>query len=93
MEGDEYCFVVTERGREYERIRSSDPDEILYLLVEGVTAVVATNYELENRVEGQDGRKIWFPYQQKLLHEMKPEWGLRKRADHKKILKTAPYDD
>jgi len=63
MEGDDYCFVVTERGQEYERIRSTDPDEILYLLVEGVTSIVATKFELENRVENQDGRRIWFPYQ------------------------------
>ncbi len=93
MEGDEYCFVVTERGQEYERIRSLDPDEILYLLVEGVTSVVATKFELENRVSDQDGRRIWFLYQQRLLYEMKPDWGLRKREDHERILKTAPFDD
>ena len=93
MEGDEYCFVVTVRGSEFERRRTRDPDEILYFLMEGVTSVVATQFEMKNRTEGKDGRKVWFPYQQKLLYDMKPEWGKRKRDEHEKILKTAPFND
>ena len=90
-EGDQFCFVVTERGSELERIRTSDPDEILYMLLNGVTQVIATDYELKNRVEGTDGREVWFPYQEQLLHDLKPEWGTRKRREHQKILITHPF--
>jgi hypothetical protein len=90
-EGDKFCFVVTERGSELDRIRTKDPDEILYMLLEGVTSVIATAYELKNRVEGTDGREVWFPYQEKLLHDIKPEWGDRKRHEHQRILGTHPF--
>ena len=90
-EGDQFCFVVTERGSELERIRTNDPDEILYMLLEGVTMVVATDYELKNRVEGTDGREVWFPYQEKLLYDLKPEWGARKRHEHQRILTAHPF--
>jgi len=90
-EGNEFCFVVTERGREFERIRTTDPDEILYRLLDGVTMVAATGYELKNRIEGTDGREVWFLYQEQLLRELKPEWGERKKQEHDKILTTHPF--
>ena len=33
--GDEYHFVVTERGSEFERLKTQSVDDILYWLVEG----------------------------------------------------------
>lgn len=91
-EGDDFCFVVTERGSECKRVRATDPEQILYMLLDGVTLRVATTYELKNRVEGTDGREVWFPYQEQLLRELKPEWGERKREEHDKILKTHPLN-
>jgi hypothetical protein len=90
-EGDCFCFVVTERGQEFTRIRTADPDEILYLLLEGVTHVAATTYELKNRVEGIDGLEVWFPYQERLLGKLRTEWGVRKRQEHEKILLEHPF--
>lgn len=88
--GEEYHFIVTERGSEFERRRTTYPEEILYWLLEGVTQVAATNYELKNRIKGKDGREIWFPYQEKLLFNLKPEWGIRKRQEHLRILCDHP---
>jgi hypothetical protein len=90
QEGDEFHFVVTERGSEFERRRTKDPEEILYWLLDGVTKVIATNYELRNRDETRDGREIWFPLQEKLLYELKPEWGVRKQEEHMRILHDHP---
>jgi hypothetical protein len=90
--GNEYHFVVTERGSEFERIKTDDPEEILYMLVEGVTFTIATQYELKNRIEDRDGREMWFPYQEQLLSNMKKEWGERKRSEHDKILKRSPIE-
>lgn len=90
-EGDSFCFVVTERGQEFARIGTTDPDEILYLLLDGVTQVAATTYELKNRVEGIDGREVWFPYQEQLLGALKPEWGIRKKREHEKLLIQHPF--
>jgi hypothetical protein len=90
-EGNCYYYVVTERGSERERIATKDPDEILYLLVRDVTFAVAIQYELNNRIEGKDGRAMFFPYQEKLLSEIKPEWGDRKRKEHLEVLKKHPF--
>ena len=89
--GDEFDYVITERGSEYARFRTTDPDEILYKLVDSATQVAATNYELKHRIAGRDGREIWFPYQEDLLHAIKPEWGARKRDEHMRILINHPY--
>ena len=84
-------FVVTERGTEFERIRGLSADEVLYMLMEGVTMRIATQYELENRKEGIDGRSIWFPYQEMLMAEFNPQWAAKLVAEHAKILEKHPY--
>ncbi|MEM0966106.1 MAG: Imm63 family immunity protein [Verrucomicrobiota bacterium] len=89
-EGNEFHFVVTERGEEFQRIRSFDPNEILYLLLSGVTHYAATQHELKNRIEGKDCREIFFPHQEQLLHQMNPTWGERKKKEHEVILSKHP---
>ena len=89
--GEEFHFVVTERGSELERKRTSDPEEILYWLLEGVTMQVATRFETKNRIAGRDSREIWFPYQEELLRSLKPEWGERKKKAHARILEAHPF--
>lgn len=59
MGGSYFCFVVTERGKEYERRRTLDPDEVLYWLVSTVVFDLACKFELENRRSNQDR---WFIY-------------------------------
>jgi len=92
-DGEYFSFVVTERGQELKRVKSNDPEEILYMLLDGITQVAATEYELKIRVEGTDGREVWFPYQEQLLGALKPEWGLRKRREHERVLVEHPFDE
>jgi Immunity protein 63 len=91
--GNEWNFVVTERGSEIERIKSSDPDYILYLLVCCVTHNMATTYELKNRIPGIDGRRIWFEYDINLLQKINKNWGIIKRQEYDKILLKNPFTD
>lgn len=88
--GDEFHFVVTERGSEFERRRTRDADDILYWLFDGFTQGMATDYELKHRDESRDGREIWFPYQERLLADLNPEWGARKQEAHMRILRDHP---
>ena len=83
--------MVTERGTEIERIKGLTSDDVLYLILEGVTLHMATTYELDNRKEGIDGRSVWFPYQENLMSQFKLEWGQRLKADHQRILKQHPF--
>lgn len=86
-------YVVTERGSELERISGLDNDEVLYLLFEGVTSIMATSYELRNRKPVGDGRSVWFPYQENLMAGLKPSWGVRLKEKHEKILKDYPLHE
>src|SRR6478672_8912480 len=52
--GGRYHYVVTERGLEHERRIAQDEDEILYWLLDDVTTGIALQFELENRIPGQD---------------------------------------
>jgi hypothetical protein len=91
MRSGKFEFVVTERGSELERISGLDNDEVLYLLFEGITSIMATSYELRNRKPGGDGRSVWFPYQEKLMEELRPSWGVRLKVEHEQILQKFPF--
>ena len=64
---DAYCYVVTERGREFERRRTPDPDELLYWLVSDLTWAMACEYELRHRIADEDCRRLLFQKQLQCL--------------------------
>lgn len=91
--GDEYHFVVTERGSEFERRKTKDVDELLYWFVSGDVGQIARDWELEGRIDGQDSRRIWFAKEVELLHTIKPEWAERKEHHQQNVLKEHPFND
>lgn len=93
MKSGKFEYVVTERGSELERISGLDSDQVLYLLLKGITGVIATSYELRNRKPNGDGRAVWFPYQEKLMSSLRPSWGVRLKAAHEHILQTHPFNE
>lgn len=90
---DAYCYVVTERGSELERRRTRDPDELLYWLLSDVAFSLASEYELEHRIAGQDFRRLLFQRQVDLLGQLDPRWSERRTREIQGILTTHPYDD
>lgn len=91
--GRNYYLISTDRGVTVEKKRTTDLEEILYWLLKGVTMDLALTYEMKRRKKGVDGRRVWFPYQEQLLYDMKPEWGMRLATEHYHILQRNPYDD
>jgi hypothetical protein len=85
-----FQYVVTERGSEFERIDNLSSDDVLYLLLRGITQHMATTFELQNRIPGTDGRSAWFPYQEKLMENLNPAWGERLREQHQRVLVNHP---
>lgn len=85
-----FQFVVTERGTEFERIGNLSADDVLYLLFDGITQRMAMTYELKNRIPEIDGRSVWFPYQERLMANLNPEWGERLRKAHQDVLVNHP---
>ncbi len=88
-----YDYVKSERGREFSRRSTHKEDELLYWISKDLTFHVAMYFELENRIEGQDTRRLLFKKQIELLSELKEDWGLLLEKEKKEILNKAPFDD
>lgn len=88
-----YHFVISERGTEYERKITSDLNDLMYWIFSGVTFSLACDYELKNRVEDKDSRRIMFAKQEELLGILNKDWEERERKEHESILINNPFDD
>ena len=54
--GDEFHYVINERGEEYKRVKTEDFNELLFLVFADVTFEMSEKMELENRKENEDFR-------------------------------------
>lgn len=93
VDDDRYHYVIVERGQELERKSTSDFDELLYWIFADTTHSLAFAYELKNRLEDQDCRRIAFPKQVELLGLISPHMAVRRANEIEQILAQAPYDD
>lgn len=93
VDDDHYHYVIVERGQELERKSTSDFDELLYWIFADTTHSLAFAYELKNRLEDQDCRRIAFPKQVELLRLISPQMAARRANEIEEILARAPYDD
>ena len=88
-----YNYVISERGNEYERKMTSDLNDLLYWIFASVTFSMACDYELKNRIEEKDCRRIMFEKQEELLGLLNTEWKEKEKKEHQSILNTNPFDD
>jgi len=88
-----YNYVISERGNENERNITSDLDELLYWIFADVTFSMSSEYELKNRIDEKDCRRIMFAKQEELLGILNNEWEEKERKEHQSILKIHPFDD
>lgn len=86
-------YVVIERGEELDRKTTDNLEEILYWIFSSVTFSIASEYELKNRIEDKDCRRIMFDKQEELLGMLNENWKQVENAKHKNILKIHPFDD
>jgi hypothetical protein len=93
VDGALYCYVVVERGNELQRHSSASYDDLLYWIFRSVTHSMAFFWEMTNRVEDQDCRRIAFPKQIELMTRLDREMGKRLEKEIAEILQRAPYDD
>lgn len=93
FDGTRFHFVVVERGQEYERISSTDPDPILYEAFQSVTFSMATSYELRHRRPGEDFRRQMFDVQLDLLARLSSAWARRRREAIEATLGNHPFTD
>jgi hypothetical protein len=86
-----YHYVVCERGTEFERITSSDEDEIAFLACRDMAFEMACEREADDRSEGQDSRRRIFAIERELLRGVDPAWADRVQAENERILAEHPF--
>ncbi len=88
-----YNYVISERGNEYDRKITSDLNDLLYWIFSSVTFSMACDYELKNRIEDKDCRRIIFAKREELLGILSKDWEEKERKKHQSILENSPFDD
>lgn len=90
-----FHYVVTERGTELQRRVAQDEDEVLYWLIEDVTASISylRRTSLLQRLLGRDPRRSKFRMQLRLLERVNPAWAERKKAHQDETLREYPFRD
>ena len=83
----EYHFVVCERKTEYERKKTADLNEILFWIFDSMTFSIACRLELQNRKGDEDFRIQAFQIQEDLISKIDPEFSMRLKIKHDKLLR------
>lgn len=85
-----YHWVIVERGREEENRVFAQLDELLCQVFGSVTFSMASNYEVQHRIKGQDSRILLFAKQVELLAQLDASWAARRRAEADWYLADCP---
>jgi Immunity protein 63 len=93
VSGELYHYVVVERGQEISRQSSANYDDLLYWIFSDATHNLAFDYELNNRIEDQDCRRMAFQKQVQLIRRISPAMADKRSKEIEAILARAPYDD
>jgi len=88
-----YHFVVVERGEEIERITTDDLHTFLYHVFRPIVFSLASEFEVNHRIENQDFRRMLFKREIELFTYISPVWGEIELKRVEEILQRAPYDD
>lgn len=91
--GDEYHYISTERGKTLNVRITRDPKEVLFWLTENLTKLMASEYELNHRVERQDSRRLRFAKHVELMESIDHLWAERVADKYESILVKHPFDD
>jgi hypothetical protein len=88
-----FHYVIMERGNELKRITTGDADDLLCHVFFDVSLVLASEYELSHRLEGQDGRRVLFEKQVQILAGLSKRWADRQKHEIEKLIDGHPYAD
>ncbi|MDY7560882.1 Imm63 family immunity protein [Pseudomonas sp. 10B1] len=88
-----YNFIYSERGFEFSRKTTNSLDELLYWIMVRAANRMALQYEVQNRVDGEDFRRLYFAKLISLVASIDVEWGKRIESEVHNTLISAPYED
>jgi len=90
--GNEYHFVVTDRGTEILRKKTTDVKELIFWLVEPDIFELAITWELKHRVKSQDPRRVMFAKQTEFMEQACPEYVDMLKFLHQELLNKKPFN-
>ncbi len=89
----QYHYVIKERNIEYKRLVFLNENDLLYQVFKDISFEMATDFELDQRIENQDSRRLILKKQLEILTLLNPKWGKRVKKEHRKIISQYPFDD
>ena len=93
FDGNNFAYVITERGEEYERKSTSNENEILYWLVKDLTRAMASHFELAHRDPTTDSRRLFFQKHLDLIRTIDHNWHTRLQAEYEIVLEQHRFRD
>ncbi len=93
IEESGYSYHIKERDKFLKSIRNLSEDELLYLLVKDFIESEAVDYELKNRIDGQDFRRLYFDYAKYLMKKIDYKWEKILEEEFVNVLKKNPFQD
>jgi len=93
VENSKYYYIIMERGQLNKLFESKDLEEVLYPLFESITFSLASDYELNHRIENEDSRRLLWKKQLELLKKINRNFFVKCQIEIEKILKIAPFND
>ena len=91
--GNEYHYVVRERGTELARHKTPDRNELMFWITRDYTLWLASRYESRHRRKNEDSRRQWMSLHVSLLRRMSENWAERERVRYDDILSRHPFSD
>jgi hypothetical protein len=88
-----YHWNYLERGSERTVFATRDTFALLYRIVADQAFWAGVSHELENRIEGQDSRRLMFAHQRELLARLGPDWTDRLDQEIADLLREHPFND
>jgi hypothetical protein len=88
-----YHYVIVERGIEQSKQTSQDIKDLLYWIFDDITFSMACDYDLKNREEDKDFRRLLFKEQERLIGQIDIQFQEKLVRKHQEILKTHPFED
>ena len=89
----EYFLDYFEKGTVTSTKHTLSKDECLFWLVDSIVTTMGFKYEVKNRNENQDPRRIAFKKMKEIYLDLSPEFFELKNEQIEKILTDNPFDD
>ena len=81
-----YEYVIQEGNTEYRRDNYFSEDALIYSVMKDIVSSEASQYELDNRVDDQDFRILWFRRQVELMSQINIDWAKKLEKEYKQII-------